>query len=764
MEGEEKDKTAAGKAADGKWGVPRLFGYLVMAIGVAVIIVSRFWAEAASLYEWDSVQFAMAIDNFDIARHSPHPPGYPVYVFLVRLLNLLVKDNTRSLTLASTLSSCLTPFALFYVLRDRVGREVAFAATLLYSFSPVVWFNAGLPLADSPTFCLTILAMAALTKGEYALPSYYLGAFLSGLALGGRPQHVLLLLPSLLYVSFFTLPRRGLKSFCIAVVAGLVGILLWLVPLIVDTGGINAFVRVNQAQARITLEWPHNRVGLDFTHLPLIAHAFVRLWGNGLSAAMVLLGSVIGLLFLARERPSARLVWLLGVFLPYTLFFLFTQNLDDLRYAIPSIPLFCVLSAVALMRVFPKKPLLGAAGIVLLSVWFSIWAYPAVRTVHTQLFPAVAAIRYAQSHMDPQRDLIVYSRRLARHAAYFLSGFTAVEEGKADERLLPLLEGISSCYLITDERVKEEGTVKTFRWDPPQVEVLARHDRVPYARIKRVGTIFGRGWYEVEYSPETGREQYWLGQESLAFLYDSGRGGMLRLHGAIPPRGDRREEQSVQVFIDEKRVDSFQASWATIFERGYLLPPTASRQGRWLSLKMIAAGSIVPAHERISKEDTRELALSVFGLTIEPPSAVYQEGWYLEEHDPQTGTRWRWMQKHARVLVPLEGSHGTLFVRGHIPLRMLPEGQTIEVRHAGKRVARFTVQKEEFTHTFPVSKEPNSQEMWVNLEILADHSFNPAVLGVSDDNRDLALMIQELKVLPDVHAVPRVAGSQSHTR
>jgi len=163
---------------------------------------------------------------------------------------------------------------------------------------------------------------------------------------------------------------------------------------------------------------------------------------------------------------------------------------------------------------------------------------------------------------------------------------------------------------------------------------------------------------------------------------------------------------------------------------------------------VIAAWSIVPAHGGMSK-DTRDLALSVFGLAIEPPSVVYQEGWYPAEHDPQTGKRWRWMQKHARVLVPMEGSYGTLFVRGNIPLQMLPEGQTAEVRLAGEKVARFTVQEMEFTHTFSVSRDPDSQGIWVSLEILADRSVNPAMLGVSNDNRDLALSIQELKVLPD---------------
>ena len=49
------------------------------------------------LYNWDAVQFALALREFDVAKHQPHPPGYLLYVGLGRLLNASLGDPTPRL-------------------------------------------------------------------------------------------------------------------------------------------------------------------------------------------------------------------------------------------------------------------------------------------------------------------------------------------------------------------------------------------------------------------------------------------------------------------------------------------------------------------------------------------------------------------------------------------------------------------------------------------------------------------------------------------
>jgi hypothetical protein len=45
----------------------------------------------ASLEDLDSINFSLGLREFDVARHQPHPPGYPVYIAAGRLVNKAIK-------------------------------------------------------------------------------------------------------------------------------------------------------------------------------------------------------------------------------------------------------------------------------------------------------------------------------------------------------------------------------------------------------------------------------------------------------------------------------------------------------------------------------------------------------------------------------------------------------------------------------------------------------------------------------------------------
>ena len=38
-----------------------------------------------TLEDLDSINFALGVRQFDIARHQPHPPGYPVYIAMSKI-------------------------------------------------------------------------------------------------------------------------------------------------------------------------------------------------------------------------------------------------------------------------------------------------------------------------------------------------------------------------------------------------------------------------------------------------------------------------------------------------------------------------------------------------------------------------------------------------------------------------------------------------------------------------------------------------------
>ncbi|MDD5564037.1 MAG: hypothetical protein PHQ91_10010, partial [Thermoanaerobaculaceae bacterium] len=53
----------------------RLFGGALLAYGVALWLFRPL-----TPFEQDEVLFLKALDRYDVALHSPHPPGYPLFV------------------------------------------------------------------------------------------------------------------------------------------------------------------------------------------------------------------------------------------------------------------------------------------------------------------------------------------------------------------------------------------------------------------------------------------------------------------------------------------------------------------------------------------------------------------------------------------------------------------------------------------------------------------------------------------------------------
>ncbi|HEU0016851.1 MAG TPA: DUF2723 domain-containing protein [Methyloceanibacter sp.] len=67
------------------------------------------------LDDWDSINFAFALDDFDVLHHQPHPPGYPIYVAAGKLVYRVVADHAAALTLVSALAGAVIA-SMFYFL------------------------------------------------------------------------------------------------------------------------------------------------------------------------------------------------------------------------------------------------------------------------------------------------------------------------------------------------------------------------------------------------------------------------------------------------------------------------------------------------------------------------------------------------------------------------------------------------------------------------------------------------------------------------
>jgi hypothetical protein len=112
---------------------------------MAAVVLTRWPFRSEALFDFDSANFALAIDRIDIARHQPHPPGYLGYVLAARAINLVVNDHNASLVLWNIVASAIAVLAIVHFAWHSVDEPkrrlvTAAAAAGLLITSPLFWF------------------------------------------------------------------------------------------------------------------------------------------------------------------------------------------------------------------------------------------------------------------------------------------------------------------------------------------------------------------------------------------------------------------------------------------------------------------------------------------------------------------------------------------------------------------------------------------------------------------------------------------------
>src|ERR671935_1075695 len=168
-----------------------------MAVALSILtVLSRLPYRARMLYNWDAVQFALALNEYDVVKHQPHPPGYILYVALGRLVNHWLDDRAAVYVVLAVAFSGLTTFVVYYVARAVYGRATALASATLLAVSPLFWFygSVGLTYAGEALVASVVayFSFRALRGGE---ADAWLAAGYLGLAGGLRQSALVLLFP-----------------------------------------------------------------------------------------------------------------------------------------------------------------------------------------------------------------------------------------------------------------------------------------------------------------------------------------------------------------------------------------------------------------------------------------------------------------------------------------------------------------------------------------------------------------------------------------
>lgn len=393
---------------------------------------SRYLCRSRCLYDIDSVNFALGMEHFDPSLHQPHPPGYFLYVYAARAINMLCQDANTSMVALSIAAACAAGLLIYLLTHNWFGRRAALFAGAIFLFSPLCWFHGTVALTYIVEMFFSglvgYLCWHAYTgEGLMLLPA----AAALGIAAGFRPSSMLFLGP--LWLLSLYRARVWIKAGAALLLS--LTVLAWGVPMVHAAGGLHAYV------SALTALWnlvPGKQSFKTVFFIMSFARAATILGIGALCfgcASLLILRPSHPADSLGRDKKVFIWTWMGPGLLFFTFVFLNFVNSGYLLVLSP--PAFAWLGHRASLwytqyrrgRRLRATLIAGAAlantAVFLFAPFYC--SFREVRNFEAQLTDTVASLR---RRFDPEQTLIVGfdSHFLGyRHAAYYLPEFLTVQ-------------------------------------------------------------------------------------------------------------------------------------------------------------------------------------------------------------------------------------------------------------------------------------------------------------------------------------------------
>jgi hypothetical protein len=748
---------------------------------------------ATTLEDIDSVNFALGIRDFDVSRHRPHPPGYPVYIGIGKAAAAIVgvfpgaglasAIEARALSLVSLIAALAAPFFLhraFASLQPVRGIEppwaathaTALTATALTLAAPLTWTLAVRPMSDLPGLALALAAQACLLaawwwqtpdgSGDRRLGPdlmaasgrmIVLGGLIAGLAVGLRTQTLWLTAPLLTVVLVDRIGRGVAGAIIGAAMTFTIGALVWAVPLVVASGGLQGYLSALGSQAG------EDFAGGEMLYLnpgarPLaraLLHTFVSPWEwTALGAVVLTLAAAGALSLLLRERRT--LAAIVAMFLPYTIFHLLFQDTSFTRYALPLVPAVAYLAVrgsawLSPRALVPAGAVLGLAGVVAGTqtlIGYAQSPAPAVQAVRAMNAAAVAggpgALAMHQTFQRPlEAELIGVNPQLPAPprrewlelASYWNGGHGGVVWFLADPRRTDLA--------LIDPRSRRDSTA--FRWGPSTRPTFGgmRPAAVDWVRLGPPGWFAEEGW---ALTPETAGMARLMGRGphlgAITARVRRGAGARRLLVGGRNLAGPTDPAARFTLAVDGRTLESWDVA-PGFFLRTIDVPGGAlAGDGAFaaLTIQSTAASGEAVIPTAVEQFDVQSAETMMWG---------FDEGWHEAEYSPALGV-WRWTSE--RAVIRVVGATGAIRVtlRFEPPVRYFESPSDITVSAGDRRLASAVVSTET-TVAFDVPFDAIVASDG-RIAVATTNSFVPAARGGAPDHRRLGLRVFELRADP----------------
>ncbi len=709
-----------------------------------------------SLEDLDSINFALGLRQFDVSQHQPHPPGYPLFILLGKLLHAAGLSEVHALSLLGVVAGALAILALMALFEaldvEATSEPLTWLATLVVAVSPLFWFTAARPLSDMTGLAASLGVQALLVTAASA-GGVIAAAFLAAFAAGIRSQVVWLTLPLLIF-AVARLPRdaRGRGAFG-ALLAYIAGGLAWAVPLVVISGGPAAYMKVFYSQGAEDLSGVAMLATTPTVRqlVKALQYGFVAPWGEWPLATGALILAAAGLVYMALRARRALLL-LAVAFGPYLLFDLLFQETITTRYALPLIVPVGYLAVQG--AAWLPRPLAVVLGLTLVvggayvsdraMYGFASMDAPAFRMLgdmHAAVHPDDAAVPTSPVLAMHRREYFDL-RRPFQWVGSALPGFAQRLATPPKHEWLEVVKywnggGREPVWFIADPLRSDLALFRyhhrpvLYRW-PFSPSVLlggARPNEMDWHVIESPDWYLGEGWALTPETAGTARE-------------DRKGPGYAPIEGWI-----RRYAQPVTLMVGGRNLaDAGPNARVQISVDGAPVLDESVPPGFFLRMIPLPSTAGTGDYARVTiASDNPQLAIEQFDA--QPTGRVifgYGDGWNEPEYNPTTGVSWRWTSDRATLRVRAEGFGLALTLRGEIE-----DARTSHVTiKAGDAVAAAFDVDRTFSKTVIIPKALLAAPE-TSLTIESSHFYVPAeTRWRSRDRRKLGLKLEACVLSP----------------
>jgi hypothetical protein len=382
---------------------------------------------------WDAVDFALALQNYDLRAMQPHFPGYPFLILPAHFFQIFIENEYLSLSLVSVFAGAASTIIFYRIARLWLPAGWSLVAAFWLMLHPLVWLASEQPMSDSLGLAveLALLLLAGqslripagdLRHGLLLVSGAAVYAVLLGVRLSNWPLGVSLILPA---VRLLVADRRVSRDparwrfLMLAAALGFSLTLLWIWAVSLGEGGITAFFRLGQAFTEGHFEQWGNTAWAGTSEWERLRTWLIRGWYQSVAvgpapgepfflhavAGLTLLAALIGL----RSLRGGRYGWFAALWgIPTTSWVYLGQNVDKPRHLLPLVPLFilgAVLGAFRLSRATCRKRwVAGALGFILtVQGWMG---FSMVREHREETPPVLKLARYIQEHYEPAETAV----------------------------------------------------------------------------------------------------------------------------------------------------------------------------------------------------------------------------------------------------------------------------------------------------------------------------------------------------------------------